>query len=194
MMQTRVFEQLITLSGRRYVIREAGIPDAPQLLAHARSILAEPAWNITELQEFQFTIDREEAWILSFGQRPHSILLVADFGTPETPQVVGMVALQVQGRFRMRHRGRLGIGVQASYRRQGVGEVLLRTLLLWAEAEPELERIELGVFAHNARARNLYRKLGFQEEAHLSRAYKLADGSYYDDILMVKWVKSFGQE
>ena len=89
----------------------------------------------------------------------------------------------------MRHRGRLGIGVISPYRGQGIGETLLRTLLRWAEAEPELERIELGVFAHNTRARSLYTKLGFRQEAQLPRAYKLADGTYYDDVMMVKWVK-----
>jgi RimJ/RimL family protein N-acetyltransferase len=102
---------------------------------------------------------------------------------------VGIVHLMAQHRFRTRHRARLGISVQAPYRGIGVGEALLTALLDWAAAEPELERIELSVFAHNQRAINLYRKLGFVEEARLAKAYKLADNTYYDDVLMVKWVK-----
>ncbi len=45
------------------------------------------------------------------------------------------------------------------------------------------------MFAHNTRAINLYRKLGFVEEGRGLRAFKLADGAYYDDIQMVRWVK-----
>jgi ribosomal protein S18 acetylase RimI-like enzyme len=55
--------------------------------------------------------------------------------------------------------------------------------------EPEVERVELSVFTHNTRAISLYRKLGFVEEARLYGVCKLADGSYYDDLMMVRWVK-----
>jgi len=176
-------------AGQSFVIRQAAPADALQILAHTRAVLTEPEWNITELREFRHTVAEEEAWIHSFQDRPHSILLVADFGVAETPLITGILAFNTQNRFRTRHRGRLGISVQAPYRRLGVGEALLETLLTWAKVEPELERVELSVFAHNGRAISLYRKPGFQEEARLSRAFKLANGAYYDDVMMVRWVK-----
>jgi RimJ/RimL family protein N-acetyltransferase len=191
----RVYRHCTTRDGRAYVVREAELADAPRLIAHTRAILAEPEWNITELREFNPSLDQEEGWILSFHERPHNLLLVADFGAPAAgyaparPIVAGVVSFATQSRYRVRHRGRLGISVQAAYRRQGVGEALLSTLLDWAAAEPELERIELSVFAHNTRAISLYRKLGFEEEARLLRSVKLADGAYYDDVMMVRWVK-----
>ncbi len=189
MRQPRVYQQLRARDGRPYAIREADIGDAGQLLSHARIMLEEPQWSVTEVSEFRSTLEQEEQWILSFRDRPHSILLVADFGVPGRPHVGGELSFNTQGRLRTRHRGRLGIGVQQPYRGVGVGEALLLALLDWAEHEPELERIELSTFPHNTRAINLYRKLGFVEEARLARAYKLSDGSYYDDIMMVKWVK-----
>ena len=179
----------ITRDGQEFVIREAAIGDAAQLIAHARGILAEPQWSIAEPEEFQVTAQQEEEWIAGFQQRPHNILLVADFGTPQKPRIVGALNFGTQPRFRVRHRGRLGIGVQADYRGLGVGAALLQALLDWATAEPELERVELSVFAHNERAIGLYRKLGFAEEARLQGAFKLANGAYYDDVMMVKWVK-----
>lgn len=189
MRQPRVYRQVKARDGRPYVIREAEIGDAGELLAHARKMLQEPQWSITEAAEFRSTIDQEESWILGFRERPHSILLVADFGKNGRPQVGGELSFNTQARQRMHHRGRLGIGVQPPYRGIGVGEELLTTLLEWAAAEPELERVELSTFPHNTRALNLYRKLGFVEEARLLRAYKLSDGTYYDDVMMVKWVK-----
>ena len=189
MRRGRVYRQWTTHDGRKFVVREAELADAPRLVEHSRSVLAEPEWNVTELREFNVSIDQEEEWLLGFREKAHSILLVADFGSPARPLIAGLVSCATQPRFRVRHRGRVGIGVQAPFRRQGVGEALLRTLLEWAAAEPELERVELSVFAHNTRAINLYRKLGFVEEARLPRSFKLADGTYYDDVMMVRWVK-----
>jgi RimJ/RimL family protein N-acetyltransferase len=189
MVISRVYLNRQTKDGRSFIIREAERSDASQLIAHARSILLEPYWNITEPREFRMTVAQEEAWIHDFRARPHGIILVADIGSAFRSRIAGMVSFTGQARFRMRHRGGLGIGVQTPYRGQGIGEALLRALLDWAAREPELERVELAVFAHNERALNLYRKLGFEEEGRRLRAFKLADGSYYDEIQMVKWVK-----
>jgi RimJ/RimL family protein N-acetyltransferase len=189
MSQPRVRRLCTTRDGHKFVIREAAITDADQLMAHTRRILSEPQWSVTESEEFQVTTRQEEDWIAGFRQRPHSILLVADMGARQDPRVIGAVTFNTQPRFRVRHRGRVGIGVQAAYRGLGVGEALLRALLDWAAAELDIERVELSVFAHNEGAIRLYRKLGFAEEARLPRAFKLADGSYYDEIMMVKWVK-----
>ncbi len=189
MSPSRVRLQQQTKDGRSFTIREAEPSDAAQLIVHARSILLEPYWNITEPYEFSMTVAQEEAWIHDAHTKPHGIILVADIGSSFRPHIAGMVSFSGHARFRMRHRGGLGIGVQTPYRGQGIGEALLRALLDWAAAEPELERVELAVFAHNERALNLYLKLGFTEESRRLRAYKLADGSYYDEIQMVKWVK-----
>jgi RimJ/RimL family protein N-acetyltransferase len=186
----RIYQRWTARDGRPFTVRKARTSDAAQLIANTQRLLAEePQWSVTEASEFCMTLGDEEAWIRGFQQRPHSLLLVADFGAPERAEIVGAVNFSTPARFRVRHRGRLGINVLAPYRGLGVGEALLRTLLTWATAEPELERVELSVFAHNQRALGLYRKLGFIEEARLRRAFKLADGAYYDDVMMVKWVK-----
>ncbi len=189
MTASRIHRVFQTGDGRSFIVREGQVTDAAQIIAHVHGIIAESRWSVTEPGEFQTTRDQEEAWILSLQQRPHNLLLVADFGTAEAPQITGTVSFTTQNRSRMRHRGRLGISVNAAYRGQGVGEALMRTLLDWATAEPELERIELSVFAHNTRAFNLYIKMGFHEEARLLHAFKLSDSTYYDEILMVNWVK-----
>lgn len=52
--------------------------------------------------------------------------------------------------------------------------------------ENGFEQIELSVFEDNARAIHLYEKLGFQRFGIQPRAYKLKDGSYRDEIIMVR--------
>ena len=48
------------------------------------------------------------------------------------------------------------------------------------------EQLELGVFADNDRALCLYKKMGFEEIGRIPRAFRLPDGSYIDEITMVK--------
>lgn len=46
------------------------------------------------------------------------------------------------------------------------------------------EQIELGVFADNDKARNLYRKYEFEEWGCVKNAFRLKDGTYRDEITM----------
>ncbi|SFQ49689.1 Acetyltransferase (GNAT) family protein [Lachnospiraceae bacterium XBB1006] len=55
--------------------------------------------------------------------------------------------------------------------------------------ENGMEQLELGVFSDNDRARHLYQKYGFKEYGVNPRAFKLQDGSYRDEIIMVKMLK-----
>jgi len=83
------------------------------------------------------------------------------------------------------HRGRLGMGVRASFRRTGLGMKLIQACLDQARQQ-NIERVELEVFASNEPAIALYRKLGFHEEGRHVRARKLDDR--YDDLI---WMALF---
>ena len=48
------------------------------------------------------------------------------------------------------------------------------------------ELLELGVFEDNEPAIHLYEKLGFVKYGIQPRAFKLKDGTYRDEIIMVK--------
>ncbi len=81
------------------------------------------------------------------------------------------------------HVGRLGIEILPEYRGQKIGARLLAATI--ADAfEKGLTRIELEVFAANARALALYKKFGFVEEGRKRHAHCL-DGAYEDSICMV---------
>ena len=81
----------------------------------------------------------------------------------------------------MRHVGRLGMGVRADHRSQGVGGELLSAAVQKGFAGG-LERIELEVFASNRSAVRLYEKFGFECEGRKVAGRKL-DG-VTDDILL----------
>jgi ribosomal protein S18 acetylase RimI-like enzyme len=81
-----------------------------------------------------------------------------------------------------RHTGRLGMGLLPDYRGIGLGKRLAVETIRSAR-QAGIERVELEVFASNARAVALYRGLGFVREGVKLRARKL-DGQYDDMVLM----------
>ena len=80
------------------------------------------------------------------------------------------------------HTGHLGMGLLPDYRGRGIGTRLLRAAIDAARTAG-FERIELSVYAGNARAVALYRKSGFALEGTRVRGKKL-DGEY-DDVHMM---------
>jgi ribosomal protein S18 acetylase RimI-like enzyme len=80
------------------------------------------------------------------------------------------------------HRAMLGMGIEREFRGQGHGRALLEAAIAWAR-NAELAWIDLGVFAHNPRARKLYRSVGFVELGITRDRYRV-DGAMIDDVAM----------
>ena len=97
-------------------------------------------------------------------------------------QVVGWCDVVRDERPGMTHIGRLGIGIVPEYRGRKIGARLLAAAI--ADAfQKGLIRIELEVFAANARAIALYRKFGFVEEGRKRQA-RCLDGVSEDSLCM----------
>jgi RimJ/RimL family protein N-acetyltransferase len=100
----------------------------------------------------------------------------------ESDSVIGWCDIFRNPREGFRHCGQLGMGVRPHARGRGLGARLAAAAIeqAWSEG---LERVELEVFASNAPAIELYRKLKFNVEGVKRRARKL-DGSYDDIVFM----------
>jgi ribosomal protein S18 acetylase RimI-like enzyme len=66
----------------------------------------------------------------------------------------------------------------------GFGRPFLAALLDWVFTATDAERLWLDVFTHNERARHAYRTAGFTEDGLLRQAYRMADGSRADRVIM----------
>lgn len=86
-----------------------------------------------------------------------------------------------------RHRGYFGISIQKELWGLGLGGILLRETLRIAK-ENGFEQVELGVFSDNTRAIHVYQREGFQTVGIQPRAFKLKDGTYRDEVLMVRFL------
>ena len=149
------------------------------------TIFRDSPYLLTEPDEFNVTVEQECAWIEGFVSSANSLLLVAEFNS----QLVGILDFQGGHRRRIAHSGVIGTSVRASMRGQGVGSILMETLIEWARQTGKVERLELQVFADNAQAIALYTKKGFAIEGRKPQAIRLSDGSYLDELVMGLRVK-----
>lgn len=138
-----------------------------------------------ELDREVFEAARYETW-----RRPLDELGWERFwGAFVGERVIGHIELTGLSSEASAHRARLGMGVEREFRGQGWGRVLLDVALAWARGQPSLSWVELSVFAHNERARSLYRRHGFEEVAFVRDAYRVANKSI-DDVMMVLSLRS----
>lgn len=86
---------------------------------------------------------------------------------------------------RRSHTGVLALGVHDDHVGKGLGSAILSALIDTADRWLNLKRLELTVFADNARAISLYRKFGFEQEG-LLRSFAFRDGRYADALLMAR--------
>ena len=103
-------------------------------------------------------------------------------------QVGGIGVTQVRPHLKYRHRAVMGISIRKEYWGCGLGSFLMQIAVEQAAANG-FEQLELGVFEDNVRAIHLYEKFGFQKYGVNPRAFKLKDGTYRDEIIMVRMLK-----
>lgn len=171
-------------SGSPFTIRTAQPEDAAAMIALNQAVGAEAEYLMTQPDEFPQDVAWQRSWTEKRREAPGQLALLAE----AAEGLVGSLSFENGLRRRNAHQGMLGMMVRAPWQHQGVGTALLQCLLDWAEAQPLLERVGLGVFAHNRPAIALYTKFGFVEEGRQPRAVKLGPKEYEDVILMYRLV------
>lgn len=100
-------------------------------------------------------------------------------------RAVGMIFLAREPAARRSHVGVIGMAVHDAYAGRGAGTALMTAVVELADNWLQLRRLELGVYADNARAIALYERFGFEREG-LMRAYAWRAGEYVDSIAMAR--------
>jgi RimJ/RimL family protein N-acetyltransferase len=75
------------------------------------------------------------------------------------------------------------VAIAPHLRGKGHAASMLRRVIDEAFEHPAIERVELNVFSHNARAIELYRRLGFRDEGNRRRAAKVGEARW--DMLIM---------
>lgn len=100
-------------------------------------------------------------------------------------RIVGCIGLHRETPHRRSHAAGIGMAVHDDFAGRGVGAALLGAAVDLAERWWNIRRLELNVYADNARAIALYERFGFEREG-LFRAYAWRDGAYVDSLAMAR--------
>jgi RimJ/RimL family protein N-acetyltransferase len=169
-----------------YIIRNVKLEDAEVLLDIESSVISEGKYFIVVSEEVEKKpLQQEKERIQSILDNIKETLIIAEVNDV----VVGSIEFRSQNRKRLSHTGSVSMSISKNYRDMGIGKVLLKALLDWAEENPLIEKVSLGVLSTNQRAISLYKQMGFLEEGRLIKEYKLNHGEYIDDVLMYKFVQ-----
>ncbi|HJV30542.1 MAG TPA: GNAT family protein [Bacillales bacterium] len=164
-------------------IRKVRLDDAAAIWALEREIVMEGEFFIALPEEFNFTLEQQQEQILDLLENERKTMLVAEM----EGKVVGVIAFKSENLIRIAHTGSITMMINKDCRNMGLGKLLLKELLEWADQNPFIEKVSLGVFSTNDRAIALYKKMGFVEEGRKIKEFKIND-EYIDDILMCKFV------
>ncbi len=182
------FRQMFILpDGSPLLIRKIAYKDAEQINDLAVQIFGSTDQVFTSLTEFQGrnTLEAQYKRIKHYSENIGKCILVAELDR----QLVGSIDFWNGHRKKIAHTGEFGMGVHSDFRDRGIGKCLLEALLNWAEENPLIEKVKLGVFASNKRAIHLYQKMGFEQEGRRIAEVKTATGNYIDIIEMYRMVK-----
>jgi putative acetyltransferase len=99
-------------------------------------------------------------------------------------KVIGALGLE-RYETRRSHAAQFGIAVHDGYAGRGAGTALIAAMIDLADNWLNVRRLELSVYADNARAIALYERFGFEREG-LHRAYSWRNGAFVDSISMAR--------
>lgn len=167
-----------------YMIRTGELEDAEAVLELQNSVISEGEYFIAVSNEFNKTIEQQRDWIQRSLENERETIIVAEING----EVIGWIGFESENRKRMSHKGSFALMIRKNYRGMGIGKELVQALLDWAEANPLIEKVSLGVFSTNHRAIALYKSMGFVEEGRKIKEFKMSESEYVDDIIMYKLV------
>jgi RimJ/RimL family protein N-acetyltransferase len=158
-------------------IRPAEPGDAPELVSLAAKVGREPGdWLLTT--EVWRSAAEERRYLRAVRRHADAAVFVAVDGE----QIVGRLSVARDPHPASPHVADLGLFVDASHRRRGIGRLLLETAVAWARGAG-IRKLELHVFPWNVPAIRLYEEFGFVREG-LRRGHYLRDGADVDALLM----------
>jgi len=164
------------MSQKRITIRPLRLEDASDIheIMHMPNVL----WGTSLLPSTtaNFWFHTIEQWVQD--ERMH--VFVADI----SDKVVGMVSVRV-GTGRESHVGDIAMAVHDKYQGQGIGKMLMLTVIDLADNWLNLVRLELDVYTDNERALRLYKKFDFEIEGR-KRLDAFRTGSYIDSYMMAR--------
>jgi putative acetyltransferase len=162
------------MNHKRIAIRTLRLTDLEDV--HELMLMPQVLWGTTMLPSMSLA-DRQ-AWLEGSLASEQTHVFVAEINQ----KVVGIIGLVI-GKDRGRHVGSIDLAVHDSFQGQGIGKMLMLTILDLADNWLNLYRLELTIFTDNERAINLCQRFDFEIEGR-KRAASFRGGNYVDSYMM----------
>ncbi len=166
--------------GTECVLRSPDEHDAEEMIKYLKMTSEETYFMVRYPEEINITIDKEIE-LLKESLSSSTDMMIAAFINNKFAGNVGINC--VGNHIKLKHRAVFGISIKEQYWNKGIGNALIKEVIEQAR-QMGYEQIELGVFYDNEKAKNLYKKYGFEVLGNVKNAYKLKDGTYRDEIIM----------
>lgn len=167
--------------GREAVLRVPEPDDAAQMIQYLTDTAAETEFVLRYPEECNFTEAKERELLESFKNNPNSLMLCCFV----EGRLAGNCNLLLFDKFKMRHRASVAIALYRAYWGLGIGTAMFEVMTEVARARG-VRQMELEYIDGNERGRALYEKMGFVPYAVHPDAIRLKDGSFRDEIAMMK--------
>jgi len=175
-------EKKVTLKdGTQAVLRAPEKADAAMLLEGLKVTAAETDFILRTPEEITMTVEDEEKFIGRLNASPNDTMILAIVDG----KYAGNLHIGSSGRVKTGHFGTVAIALAREFWGRGVGTQLMNEAI-GIGREAGLHHLELEVFAPNARAIALYKKVGFKTVGTRPFYARLKDGTYMDlDIMQL---------
>lgn len=169
-------------NGKECILKSPEVCDAENLIKYLKQISEETAYMLRYPEEVIMTISDEEKFIKLVKESQKSIMISAFIDD----ELVGNASVSAIGDgIKVSHRASFGIAVIEEAWGLGIGKTLMIEILECAK-KAGFEQVELEVVSVNHKAITLYERFGFKKYGTRENGFKLKDGSYYSDDLMMK--------
>lgn len=153
--------------------------DAKDMLNYLKEVGSETDFLLFGSEGVGLSIEEEMKVIDSFSKTPFKKMYIVK----DNLKIIATAHIQLHTKDRTKHKSSIGISVLKAYWNQGVGSMLIKTLIDYAKSTGITETIYLEVLSNNHKAIGLYEKFGFYTYAMDKRSTKI-DNEYFDNNLM----------
>lgn len=165
--------------GGKLLVREATEDDAEGLISFLGVVSGETDFLTFGRDTCRKDVEAERNFLRETKKQHGSVFLVGYLGK----ELVCTANLGAPQKARLAHNCEMGITVKKKYWHLGAASALLTDLIEFAEKDPVLRTMHLGVYENNTRAIRLYEKFGFREVGRHKDFFRVGD-SFFDEILM----------
>lgn len=164
-------------------IREVKLSEAAEFLKLCKRLDRETDFLLLEPGERKITVKEQEEKIKNVLATENKNIFVAE----DKGNLIGYL-IASGGKFKRNWDTiYIVIAILQDYTGQGIGTKLFERMENWARKN-DFHRLELTVMAHNDRAVNLYRKMGFEIEGRKKEGLYV-NGEYIDEYYMGKIIE-----